>query len=309
MEHNGNTPFMIQVEFFTTALLWGMVPLVMQWSSQDLHAGTFTLVRFGLAALFLLLILKGMHKKIGIPHHQAAKIILLSCITMFPFSYLFLLGIKHTHISIAGMIQGTSPALTVLCSLFIFKQKPSKTVILGIVITYLGLLFFFIFAEHSREATNTLWLGAVYIGVSIVFFALYTTLGKPILAGLDPWVSTLYVCIGVCCTGLPVFFMEHYTMPPQHMTLAGMSGTFYMAFFASVICLFLYSRCMHTLGATRASLITNVVPIFVVLSGNLILDEPLNGLQIAFLCITLIGVYVTIQPKSMQRLHETATQE
>lgn len=297
---------MVYLELAAVALLWGLVPLVMQWSSQELHAGTFNLLRYGAAIVFLPGVLWLSKKSLRLVPGKAIRLMLLGAGTMFPFSYFFLLGVKEVDIAIAGMIQGTTPALTVLAGVLLFGQRPSRSSMLGILVTYLGLAGFLLLPMLTQGGLSNLSLkGLLDVVVAIVAFALYTLYNKRLSQGIDNLLVTFYVCLGVFLACLPFSWYEFSYMSRQSLTTDGLIGTLYMSLFASVLCLILYTKATQVIGPFQASLVTNLVPIIVVISGIIALHEQVSITQAAAMLVTLTGVYLTIRAGRVASLSQS----
>lgn len=291
---------MVYLELAAVTVLWGLVPLIMQWSSQDLHAGSFNLIRYGLSVFFISLLMTLRGKTISIALPSALKLIVLGALTMFPFSYFFLLGVKSVDISVAGIIQGTAPALTVVATVALFRELPSRKVIVALGMTYASLVLFLMLHTEGESSTSS-WRGVGYISVAILCLALYTTLSKSIHSALNNWSVTLYVCIGVFAACLPVSVYEQWWLGGQHLRVTGVLGTVYMSLFATVISLLLYTKAARIAGPFQASIFTNLIPIVIVASGVIVLGEKITGLEKVAIALTVTGVYLTIHFDRQER--------
>lgn len=285
---------MVYLELAVVTLLWGLVPLVMKLSSQDLHAGSFNLLRYGTAVLFLFLLLMTSYRRLKVPLAVSLRIMLLGAVTLFPFSYFFLLGVKQIPISVAGMIQGTVPALTVVATFVFFQRTPSRETVFGIIVTYVSLLLF-LFEPHGAAVHASDWLGIIYVSIATLCFAIYTSLNKFVSGRLDNIVVTFYVSLGVFLAGIPFAIYEEVWFGAQHLTISGTVGILYMSLFATVLSLVLYTKAVRSVGAFQSSVFTNLIPLVIVASGVLFLHEHVTLVQLLAAMLTLVGVGLTIK--------------
>lgn len=290
--HNGRQ-IVIYLELAVVVLLWGLVPLVMKRTSLEMPAGTFSLLRFILVSLML-----GSLYYRDIQHAEmrpALLLMLLGVCTLLPFSYFFLTGVKYVDISTTGMIQGTIPAMTVLISSLLVRSLPTRTVLFSIGIAYGGLVLFLMDTGRQLQHTNPQQsAGILFLIIAMACFSLYTILSKRVSTAIRNPVIIFYASIGAALGAIPVSMFEYQTTGRLTITWSGIFGIAYMAMFATAISFILYTRAVRSIGPFAASSFTNFVPIVIILSGIIALNEKINAVQFLAIGLVMAGVILSI---------------
>jgi drug/metabolite transporter (DMT)-like permease len=283
----------IYLELAVVVLLWGLVPLVMKRSALEMPSGTFSLLRFILAALLLGSL---YYRDIQQPGMRPAMLLmLLGVCTLLPFSYFFLVGVKYVDISTTGMIQGTIPSMTVLISALLVRSLPTRTALFSIGIAYGGLVLFFMVGQQSLHTNPQQGTGILCLIFAMACFSLYTILSKRVSTAIRNSVIIFYACIGAALGAIPVSMFEYHAAARLTITWAGIFGVAYMALFATAVSFILYTRAVRSIGPFAASSFTNFVPIVIILSGVIALSEKLNAVQFLAIGLVMTGVILSVR--------------
>ncbi len=161
------------------AFIWGMTFVLVQDAVAKLPPFTFNFVRFGIAALLILLLLPGMKKKekltakewrIAIGGGILLGVFLFIGYAFQTFSLLFTTSAK------AGFLTGLSVALVPLLAFFVLRQKPSLQAVIGVVLAVCGL---YLLAFRDLNSINIGDLLAVVcafgFGLQIVYTGKYSS--------------------------------------------------------------------------------------------------------------------------------------
>ncbi len=165
---------------FTTAIMWGLLPIAIKVLFRNMDPWTITFYRFFGAAVLMGIYLVAK-KQLPSPKKFTKPVIglLLICIVGLCANYiLFLFGLELTTPSTTQVLIQLAPMILLFGGLYIFKEKFSKIQWLGFVLFMLGLVLFFnvrlsiIFAAEGDFAK-----GVFYIIAAAITWAAYA-LGK-----------------------------------------------------------------------------------------------------------------------------------
>lgn len=290
--HNGRQ-IRIYLELSIVVLLWGLVPLVMKRTSFEMPPGTFSLLRFVLVSLLLGSL---YYREIQQARMRPVMLLmLLGICTLLPFSYFFLAGVKYVDISTTGMIQGTIPAMTVLISALLVRSLPTRTALFSIGIAYGGLVLFLMDTGrqvlHADPQQN---IGILFLIIAMACFSLYTILSKRVSTAIRNPVIIFYASIGAALGAIPVSMFEYQATGRLTIIWPSIFGVVYMALFATAISFILYTRAVRSIGPFAASSFTNFVPIVIILSGVIALNEKLNTVQFLAIGLVMVGVILSV---------------
>ena len=208
------------------------------------------------------------------------------------FNSLFYISAKYTSAINLGIIQGTMPAIVLVGSLLFFKEKTNLIQISGLLLTFIGVLILV-----SQGNLEILLLLALNYGDLIMFFScfLYSgfTLGLRKKPNIDPFVLMFFFSITALIASFPGILIEN------HLNLINWPNKqndffiiIYIALVPSLIAQLFFIRGVELIGADKASLFINLVPLFSAFLGIIILNEKLQIFHFFSLIVILFGIYL-----------------
>ncbi len=155
-------------------------------------------------------------------------------------------------------------------------------------------------AVSSRRLAGDL----ILIGASVAW-AIYTILGPKLIARYDPLVATTYASAAGAVMLLPFAVPGFGKL--AHAGLSAWASIIYLAPLGTTLAFVLYYDSVRSLGATRTSAFTLLVPVFGVSSSILVLGEPLRaGLAVGG-AIVLAGLWLVQRPARRRAAPTAAT--
>ncbi|MCK6257332.1 DMT family transporter [Fictibacillus sp. KIGAM418] len=203
---------------------------------------------------------------------------------IFAFSTLNYLGLKSISASQAGMISAGIPITILLFTPFFLEEKIKTKAWIGAAISIFGVILL----VEGRQANSSQGsiVGQIEILLSCLAWGMYTVLGKKYGKKIDPLTMTAGAGFyGTIFSAISCIGTVHPNM--IHMTRNAWICIFYVSTFASVIAYFSWNTGVKIVGAGRAAPYINLLPVWTVLLGVLLLQEHISG-------ITLLGGIVTI---------------
>ncbi|MES2503426.1 MAG: EamA family transporter [Myxococcota bacterium] len=175
------------------------------------------------------------------------------------------------------------PLFVVLFSWAFHKQKPSVKTMFALALIVVGSSMI-AFGERGEFRVDL--LGIVLAAGSGLGYACYIFSSKSIKNNLSPMVSTFWVCFGCTITFvLEAGFQQHTLIWPETsdawMLIAG------FALFGTVLPIFLFLMGIKTLPASKASIISVLEPVAVLVLGVCVLGESITGIQLIGAAIIL----------------------
>lgn len=267
--------------FVALALIWGSSFLFIAIGLDAFHPGLVTLLRVALGAGFLALIPRT--RSVSIDREDRGRIIMLAAIWVaIPFT-LFPIAQQWIDSAVAGMLNGATPIFTALLATLLLRSLPGRLQIAGLIVGFAGILAI---ALPSAGSGSTAAIGVVLVVLATIGYAVSLNMVPPLqqkygslalmarvqwvavpmvvpfgLVGLNDssfaWPSLLAVAaIGILGTGLAFVLMG---------TLAG------------------------SVGATRASFITYLIPVVALVLGVVFRDEVISPVAVLGVVLVIIG--------------------
>ncbi len=204
-------------------------------------------------------------------------------------SMLDFLGLQYVSASLERLILYLAPTLVLALSVFLFNQKVSLRQLISLAVSYCGVLLVF-GQEVSLEGGHVV-LGTLLLFGSTVSYALYLVfsgeevkrLGALRLTG---WASTVacLLCIVQFFLLRPVSVLH---VAPEVIWLSILNAT--LCTFCPVL---MVMMAVERIGAPRTSQIGMIGPLFTIMLGVVILDEPFTVWVAAGTGLVLAGVWL-----------------
>lgn len=206
----------------------------------------------------------------------------------------FNVAMLYISASQGALVQASIPAMTALVAVVWLRERASAWRWLGIVLSVGGVLI--VFSGNSTDGAGSTLLGNALMAASVVCWALYTAMAKRV-AGFDSLVVT------VCVTGagslllLPLSAYEVVSKGLQLLPMIGWLGVGYLGGVASGLAYVLYNASLRHLDASAVGVYTNLIPVVGVLTGVIVLGEPLSLRAVVGGAVVMLGVWITSRPE------------
>lgn len=203
-------------------------------------------------------------------------------------------GIRETTVTESGVFLACVPALSLLASTVILKKKPTKRQIIGILVTFLGVMTTVVAVGLSSSLSP---VGYAALMLAVVAYALYSVFVDLAADYTGAEITYVMLCSGAAFYGLLALgeAAAHGALS-ELLTLPARSGTFrtavlYQGIGCSVAAFFLSNAAIAEIGVNKTSSFIGVSTIVSILAGALALGEPLSVGQIVGAAVIVAGVY------------------
>ena len=196
----------------------------------------------------------------------------------------------HTTTAINGaMIQTTSPAVIILATLVIFRERVTGLQILGVAICIFGAFIVILQGRWETLLGMAFAPGDVLMMGAVVIYALYSALlrQRPAIHPLSFLIYTFG--LGIIFL-LPLYIWELAAGATLTLTLPVSLSFLYVALFPSIVAYFCWNRGVEVLGANRAGLFMNLIPVFTSILAILFLGETLQPFHIIGMALVFGGM-------------------
>lgn len=272
---------------FGIAVIWGLTFLSIKVAIQEFQPMTLALMRFIMATALVpcIALLTRTSIKVALrdlPILAASGFVGISLYFFFENN-----GILRLSASESSLIVGTIPVLTLLTEMLLYREKPRTKVVLGILLSFLGVALIVLRSESARSSS---FAGYLYMAGAAVSWVVYSFLTKPV-SNKYPLLSITFWQIFFGTLGcLPFALLENKSM--VHISGAAWLNVVFLGVFGSAIGYWLYVIMLDNLGASRSSVFINLIPVVSVIASFFVLGERLATLQLLGGAAALAGVYL-----------------
>ncbi len=287
------------------AFSWGGAFTAAKLALRELPPFSVATLRFALASLILMAILwkqEGFTNKIQ--RNDYYWLLLLGLTGIFGYNALFFEALKHTTAVNGALIIAANPMATAILSTLLTREKLTKQQVVGILVSFTGVLF--VIAKGSLSVVRDLSFnfGDLLLVGAMLCWAVYSIAGKRVMGKFSPLAATTFACIIGTLALAPFMVREIMLAQWNNPTWLSWSAIIYMAVFASVMGFVWWNQGVAQIGASRAAVFINLVPI-AAMSIAAVSGEAITLPQFLGAVLVISGVYLT----SVKRANAEPVQE
>lgn len=199
-------------------------------------------------------------------------------------------GLKYVSSTVASVIVATIPLFTPVVAWYFYKEKLSKTNVLGLVITFFGVSLVVLDSSFNFTASP--------LGVALEFLAVAGAIGyASLLKGISHRYNTFTIITYQNLVGA-IFFLpfwigfeaNNFTNIPFHPE--AFWAIIKLAIFASTFAFILFTYSVRNIGINKSNIFINIIPVFVAVIAYLVLGDRLNFHQMVGIAIVISGLFL-----------------
>ncbi|MCL6707309.1 DMT family transporter [Pseudomonas sp. R2.Fl] len=216
------------------------------------------------------------------------------------FAGLLYLALKYTSAVNGAIEQGGIPVLIFIINFVFFRIPVSLVQIAGFLISFVGVA---LTASHGDLATLlelTLNYGDALLLLAALAYAVYTVAlrWRPNIHWRSLMTGSAF---GATLSAVPLLFWEARAGNLILPDALGFGIIAYIALLPSLISQILYVKGVEVIGANRAGLFINLVPVFGTLLSILLLGESLQLFHVVAMILVLGGIAIAEWGKPAER--------
>ncbi len=219
-------------------------------------------------------------------------LILFGFIGYYLASFFDFHGLNFIKASVERLILFVYPTLVLLISFFFLQKRVSKKQLLGVIITYVGIVV--VFSTELVVGKNEDFLkGALFIFLSAFMYASYLVGSGQLIPkfGATRFTSLAMIVSSICVIGHYVFTTSDVIaivdFPKEVYWIALL-----MAVVATVIPSYLISYAIKAVGAGNFAILGSLGPISTIILAYFFLGERLHWLQFVGAAVIISGIVV-----------------
>lgn len=264
-----------------------------------------TFSRWLLASFLLIPIAYFVEKPTGeIIKKQWYLLLLMGVLGIDAFNLALYSALHYTSPTNASLISALNPGLIVLVSVFLLREKISLIQVLGFIFSLIG-VFLVLTRGHLGQILQTEYnRGDLIMIVSIIVWTIYSILGKR-LTQIPPITATAVSALFGTIIMAPFALYQGINL--AKISSVAVTGIIYMVIFPSIGSFVLWNMCIREIGASRAGIFLNFIPIFTAII-SCILGEKITAAQVCGGLLVCIGVYLTtgmLEARLWRRMKES----
>jgi drug/metabolite transporter (DMT)-like permease len=270
---------------------WGVSFVSTKAVLGKLDPYSLLVIRFGIGASFLLLLLLLQRLRLQISIKYVPHLMVLGILGVFVHQVLQATALLTINASAAGWLISLSPVFTVFLSILFLHEKMSITKAIGMVLAITGVLI--ISSTRSGQSFQfAMNIGFLFMILSTLNWAIYSVLLKSLKIPYPPLVVTFYMCLLGLILTTPFIIRNNGWENLSLLNYSEWAHLLFLGVFVSGIAYWYWGKALEVLEASKVSMFLYLEPIATLIAAVLLLQEKVLFISVAGGIIIIIGVII-----------------
>ncbi len=285
-----NTKLIMYLSAIGTILFWGSAFPVVRFALGGYSPTSLMLLRYFIGSVILLMF--NVLKKSRLPELKDLPLITLSgFLGIFCYTYLFNTASINVSSGVSSFIISSAPIFTLILSLYILKEKPTKNNVIGLSVSFFGLLAISI----SELFTSNFTTEVLFLICCAILTSIYNILQRKILAKYTALEGVTYTIVAATIFMLiftPELIQNIKSAPPE-TTLA----IVYLGVFPAAAAYYLWNLALSlTDNTSKVTVFLYGTPFVSIIIAFLWLGEVISFSSLFGGLLIIVGMYYTNKP-------------
>lgn len=272
-------------------IFWSFSFIWFKIANETFRPLTIVFIRLVLSSILLSLFLFVTKSFMKIRKEDRKLFFLLALFEPFFYFLGESFGLTYVSATVGSVLISTIPVVATLGAWLIFKERLKLINYAGIIISFIGVLFFVL----NKDGSLTFSIKGLVLMILAVFSAVGYNLTLSRLVGhYSPvYIVNVQNIIGLILF-LPIFLVFdlghflHTPFSPEHFI-----PIVELAVFASCGAFILFALSVKNMGITKANVFSNSIPVFTAIFSFFILGEKLKLQSILGMAIVIAGLFMS----------------
>jgi len=257
-------------------IAWATNAVLGRWLRADIGPVTLTTLRFTVATVFFGILLRGRPAEERRFGKDKWWILAMGLAGVVGFSPLLYLGLRHSTAVNCSLIQGFSPLITALIAGLIIQESVTRRQLAGAVLGLIGIAGLISGGSLTFLLRLQFNPGDLTLLAAAVVWAFYSVFGRRVMRNRSPVSATaLSNFLGLPLLAVATYFeLKHIPLNLRPETIAAI---IHICIVPTIIGYWAWNRSVRVLGAGGAMVFYNTLPLYGVILGSTLLNEPFGA--------------------------------
>lgn len=297
----------IYIKLILSAFFWGGSAIAGKLLMGEMNPYMVTFMRFFWATLILFFICMAYTKniKISLSFSEHISLFLMGVIGISLCYIFYFQGLNMSSAFNASLIEAIIPLCTVLISVVCKKEKFTVKTLIGSLLAYLGISIIITKMDMHIISTLSFNKGDLLLLLSTLCFGTYNVLYRHFASNIPSIIQTYYIFLYGTIGIVPWVIYSFYFYNDgitfiNHFSIENIGHILFLSLGSSVLAYLFFNQGIQILGASKASIFINYVPIITIFLSLIILKEIPTISQIIGCIVVLGGIYLS-QSKTLTK--------
>ncbi len=269
-------------------VFWAANFIVVKGAISVLPPVGFTFLRYSVAAVTLVILLRIREGRLVVPRGDVGRILLLGVVGFGFYQVLWTVALQTVPAGDSALLIAATPVVTALLAMSFGMDTPNGVKLIGAFVSFAGVGLVIAAGEGLGLGVSVggdlLTLGAA------VCWAAYTVFGARILRRHSPLVTTTWAIVAGTIFLAPIGIAQLATSDLSGFGLPVILAIVYSGTLAAGFANVVIFQGVKLLGPTRVTAFQFLVPVLAVLMAALFLGEAIRPTQVVGGAVILAGV-------------------
>lgn len=268
--------------------LWAGNFIVVKGALGTLPPVGFTALRYGLASLSLLVLMRWRDGAIRLPHGDIRSIAVLGIIGFGIYQILWVVALQTIPAGDSALLIATTPVMTALLAMATGADSPNRVKLVGAIVSFLGVATVIVAGQGLNLGASV--GGDLLTLAAAACWAIYTVRGATILRRQTALMTTTWAVVAGTLFMAPIGIAQMATADLSAIGPSMVLSIIYAGTLAAGVPNVVVFHGVKLLGPTRISALQTLVPALAVVLAVIFLGEPIRPAQLVGGVIILAGV-------------------
>lgn len=286
--------------FVAIALIWGSSFLFIAIALDSIEPGLITWGRVALGAAVLNVVPRARAR---IDPEDRFRMVLLSLLWVgIPFT-LFPLAEQHISSAVTGMLNGAMPIFAAMVAGVLLRTPPGPTQAAGLVVGLAGTLA--VSLDQLGEGDNA-WIGVLLALGATVCYGFAINIAAPLQRRYGS-LAVMARMLALATIWTAPFGL--WSVPGSSFELGPVLSVAFIGAVGTGIAFVIMATLVGSVGSTRASMATYLIPVVAMVLGVLVRDERVGVPALVGVVLVVVGAYFASRPERQAPPPPTAIRE
>lgn len=281
----------VYVAVIMAMIFWGFTFVAFKFAIQSFRPISIITYRLAVSIFFLFgfaLLFKRLNR---IKRKDQKWFFLLALVEPFFYFLGEAYGLTRVTATVGAVIISTIPLIVPFASYYLFREKLTRMNYLGLGISFGGVLLVVLTKSGGLEAD---WKGILLMFVAVLSAVSYTMVVKILADDYNPITITAYQSFYGLLMFIPLFLiMEIPHLDFSQVNTNSLLAVGYLGVFGSGICFILITIGIRELGAAKANIFGNLIPVVTAIVSFFLLKESMPLFKILGIVIVILGLFLS----------------
>jgi drug/metabolite transporter (DMT)-like permease len=280
-----------EVAVLVVMVIWAGNFIVVKSALAVLPPVGFTFLRFLLASVTLLLLLRWREGSIGLPRRDLIAMWILGGLGFGLYQILWTTGLTTVAAGDSALIIAATPVLVALLAVIARSDVLTPVKLAGVLVSFVG--FALVIASGPGLSIGGSIVGEVITLAAAFCWSIYTAYAGPYLRRISPLRSTAWATVAGTAVLAPVAVLQLGTVDLGRAGPEVAGAIVYSGMLAAGISNVVVSNGIKVVGPTRTAALQFLVPALAVVLAAVFLAEPIRPGQVLGGLVIVAGVVLT----------------